>query len=493
MGEEDHRGDLNQHRRTWNLETGDEPAEGIGEPSDFDKPNTEQETIIDLYYKRARARINHRLDPINHPPPSGQLLTYVDCGPGSGKTWLTKELFRRVNSYATRVKYPVTKSTTFFPTGTTGAACVTLGHGCVTCHTGFNFGKIAKTGEEINEQLNSLSLDKQIMFREGLCISGDTNTCNNAVTVDEAFMLYTIQLGHLDQRLREITGIDADFGGLDVYLQGDSMQFDAIGENLYDGAMLDLLPWEKNRPPVESPRARGRRLFRKFRRVDILTKLTRSEGCEKLNEIITALRDRSVQKPITDEILESLKELTVEDLIRDPIFLESFITVGTNQERLALSLSHTRAFASHKGLPILRWKKQLKGKLLAHLNRTPDLVKKLYDIPEYEEQLHQYFVEDISAIILVNKKPMERGIVNGTEVKLYSLWYEDENDQREYEELRAATEVGQTCTLPKPPDAILVEVSATTALDWDKVIRRNSNKYYCDLNYIYCCDFRNVH
>jgi hypothetical protein len=122
----------------------------------------------------------------------------------------------------------------------------------------------------------------------------------------------------------------------------------------------------------------------------------------------------------------------------------------------------------------MRWKKQLKGKLFAHLNRTPELVKKLYDIPEYEEQLHQYFVEDISAIILINMKPMERGLVNGTEVKLYSLWYEDENDRREYEELRAATEVGQTCTLPKPPDAIFVEVSETTALEWDKVNQRLS-------------------
>jgi hypothetical protein len=357
----------------------------------------------------------------------------------------------------------------FFPTGTTGAACVTLGHGCMTCHTGFNFGKIAKQGDEINEQLPMLSIEKQINLRDSLGISPEFDTCNNAVTVDEAFMLYTIQLGHIDQRLREITGIDADFGGLDVYLQGDTMQFDAIGENLYDGAMMDLLPWEKNRLPVESPKARGRRLFRKFRRIDILSKLPRSEGCEKLKEIITVLRDRSIQKPITDEMLGSLKELSLEDLIRDPVFLESFITVATNQERLALNLSHSRAFASHKGLPVLRWKKQLTGKLAAHLNRTPDLVHKLYDIPEYEEQLHQYFVEDISAIILTNKKPMERGLVNGTEVKLYSLWYEDENDRREYEELRAATEVGQICTLPKQPDAVLVEVSETTALNWDKV------------------------
>ena len=90
-------------------------------------------------------------------------------------------------------------------------------------------------------------------------------------------------------------------------------------------------------------------------------------------------------------------------------------------------------------------------------------------MPEYEEHLHQYFVEDISAIIAVNKKPISRGIVNGTEVKLYSLWFKDEDDRRAYEELRATCEVGDVCTLPKPPDAVLVEVSEDTAHEWNKV------------------------
>jgi hypothetical protein len=300
-------------------------------------------------------------------------------------------------------------------------------------------------------------------------MNSESGTCNSAVTIDEAFMLYTIQLGHLDQRLREITGIDVDFGGLDVYLQGDSMQFDAIGENLYDGAMVDLLPWESNRPPVESPKSRGRRLFRKFRRIDSLTKLQRSEGCELLKDTISVLRDRSVQYPINDDILNSLKELSTEDLINDPAFLESFITVGTNQERLALNRSHSKAYACSKNLPIIRWKKKLTGKVAVDLSRKPELANKLYGMPEYEEQLHQYFIEDLSAIILVNKKPISRGIVNGSEVKLYSLWFNDEDDRREYEELRAACEVGEICTLPKPPDAVLVEVSETTALEWNQV------------------------
>ena len=398
------------------LETGNEPAEGIGNELRSERANEEQEKIIDMYYKRARCRINNALDPINHSLPERQLLTYVDCGPGAGKTWITKELFRRVNLYASRVGYPITKTTSFFPSASTGSACVTLGHGCVTCHTGFNFGKIAKNGEELNERLPPLAINKEVLLKQKLNISSASKSSNCAVTIDEAFMLLSIQLGHLDQRCREMTGVDADFGGLDVHLQGDCMQFDAVGENLYAGAMIDLLPWEKNRPPVESPKARGRRLFRKFIRIDTLKKLPRSEGCDRLKNIIDILRDRDVIYPITDEILNSVKELSVQDLIDDPLFLESFITVGTNQERLALNLSHSKAYAVSRGLPLVRWRKVLKGKLAARLLITPELELDLYKSPEHEEDLHQYFVDDISALILMNKNT-SRGIVNGAEVK----------------------------------------------------------------------------
>ena len=402
------------------LEFGDEPAEGIDNESSSELANEEQEKIIDKYYRRARARINNAIDPINHSLPEGQLLTYVDCGPGAGKTWMTKELFRRVNLYASRVGYPLTKTTAFFPSATTGAACVTLGHGCITCHSGFSFGKISKNGDKLNERLPPLAVNKEVLLKQKLNICSSSKSSKCAITVDEAFMLLSLQLGHLDQRCREMTGIDADFGGLDVYLQGDCMQFDAVGENLYAGAMIDLLPWEKNRPPVESPKARGRRLFRKFIRIDTLKKLPRSEGCDRLKNIIDVLRDRSVIYPITDEVLNNVKELTVQDLIDDPLFLESFITVGTNQERLALNLSHSRAYAVSRGLPLVRWKKELKGKLAAKLFVTPELEYDLYKCPEHEENLHQYFVDDISAIILTNKNT-SRGIVNGAEVKLYGL------------------------------------------------------------------------
>jgi len=147
--------------------------------------------------------------------------------------------------------------------------------------------------------------------------------------------------------------------------------------------------------------------------------------------------------------------------------LESFITVGINHESLALNLSHSKAYAVSKGLPLIRWRKQLKGKMSARLIKSPELRSNLYNDPEHEEQLHQYFVEDISAIILSNKNT-SRGIVNGTDVKLYGLWYKDDSDRYEYEEMRAAAEPGEIITLSKAPDAVLVEISETTAVEWEK-------------------------
>jgi len=453
------------------LEVGDEPAEGINGVASEEMPNEEQSAIIDMYYKRARARINHAMDPINHPYPSGQLLTYIDCGPGAGKTWLSQELFRRVNLYAERVGYvDCTKSTGFFPTGTTGTACVTLNHGCVTVHSGFSFGSISKKKEEINEKLRLLKVEQRVKMCNEFArkvIASELDSFVNALTVDEAFMLVTIHLGHIDQRCREITGIDEDFGGLDVHLQGDSMQFSAVGENLYDGAMIDLLPYELNRPPPQSPKDIGRKLFRKFIRIESLKKLPRSEGCDKLKSILKQLSDRSIQYPVDDSILSELKELSVNDLIDDPLFLESYITVGTNQERLCLSLSHSKAFALHKQLSLVRWKKTLTGKkVVAKLKDNHLLHKALYEHVIHEEELHQYFVEDISAILLSNINT-HRGLANGTEVHLYGLWYENEDDQAEYELIRQTSEPGSICTLPKPPDAVLVEVSQETAAEWE--------------------------
>ena len=50
---------------------------------------------------------------------------------------------------------------------------------------------------------------------------------------------------------------------------------------------------------------------------------------------------------------------------------------------------------------------------------------------------------------------------------LYGLWFEDENDQVEYELLRQSTEPGCICTLPKSPDAVLVEIGSETAVEWE--------------------------
>ena len=465
------------------LETGDEPAEGFGGiPPTEDVPNEEQEEIINTYYKRARARINHAIDPVNHPPPKGQLLMYLDCGPGAGKTWLTQELFRRTNLYAKRVGYKkITKSTAFFPTATTGAACVTLKHECMTPHKAFVLPRPTK-GQDDNVRVTKLKRNSEVVLKDKLGITSNAEPCPTALLIDETFMMVTPQLGNIEERMREVTGVKEDFGGVDVGLGGDAMQFSGVGENLYDGAMLGLLPYEAKRPPPGSPKEIGRTLFRKFKRVASLKKLPRSEQCESLREVIRLLSDRSVKYPITESfLLNNLKELSIEDLIRDPKFLESFITVGTNQERFCLSTPHTKAFACNKLLPVMRWRKRISGKFGANIRDNPVMLESLFgENSEHSKELHQYFVEDISAIISINKNT-QRGIVNGAEVKLFGLWYKNPEDQEIYESLRTATAVGEICTLPKPPDYVLVEVPLDAAIDWEKV--KSSNMFITSLYY----------
>jgi hypothetical protein len=141
-------------------------------------------------------------------------------------------------------------------------------------------------------------------------------------------------------------------------------------------------------------------------------------------------------------------------------------------------------------LPLVRWKKELKGKLAAKLFVTPELEYDLYKCPEHEENLHQYFVDDISAIILTNKNT-SRGIVNGAEVKLYGLWYKNSDDQREYEEIRAAAMPGDIITLPKAPDAVLVELSDEKTIEWEKECTLINGKHIIPIfmDYTDCSDY----
>jgi hypothetical protein len=58
---------------------------------------------------------------------------YLDSGPGTGKSTLVMELFRRLNVYARRVGYKnITLTTCCASSATTGVAAVVLRHGTMT-------------------------------------------------------------------------------------------------------------------------------------------------------------------------------------------------------------------------------------------------------------------------------------------------------------------------------------------------------------------------
>lgn len=147
------------------LETGDEPADGVGVPlpNGVIVLNVEQERICNRLFLRGRNRINSNIDPIQCPFIHDQLLMYLDNGPGTGKSSIVIELFRRLNVYAIRMNYNnVTTTTSYTCSATTGQAAVVLRHGCMTfdkLHKSYIFEK-----NDTNSKLPALSLISKLIL-----------------------------------------------------------------------------------------------------------------------------------------------------------------------------------------------------------------------------------------------------------------------------------------------------------------------------------------
>ena len=159
--------------------------------------------------------------------------------------------------------------------------------------------------------------------------------------------------------------------------------------------------------------------------------------------------------PIDDEIIESFKVLTQQDVENDPSWKTAPIAVTSNDERHALNLMILQNFAFERNLPILKWSKDISIKNNGVLEGI------LHD--EHPE-LTGYFVQGAPSILLDNLNPTS-GLANGTPSFMHSLAFESEEQRQQVQNLISNTQSGEIVDIPIPY-AIIITLPSIDRQKW---------------------------
>jgi hypothetical protein len=153
---------------------------------------------------------------------------------------------------------------------------------------------------------------------------------------------------------------------------------------------------------------------------------------------------RTLDRPITQSIVDRLQVLTKEDILQDPSWLDAPIVVCSNKERSALNLTQSTRFAIRNNVPILQWKREISNSVADTLGDVGcDL---LYD---NEPDLTGIFVQGAPGFLNNNLNPTE-GLANGTPIVLHSITFSDDVDQEQYIHLIENATPGAFVDIPAP-------------------------------------------
>jgi hypothetical protein len=62
-------------------------------------------------------------------------------------------------------------------------------------------------------RVTKLNQNSEVVLKDKLGITSNAAPCPTALLIDETFMMITPQLGNIEERMREVTGVKEDFGG----------------------------------------------------------------------------------------------------------------------------------------------------------------------------------------------------------------------------------------------------------------------------------------
>ena len=251
----------------------------------------------------------------------------VHGGPGTGKSFLTSCLMQKAQSMGISVAC----------LAYTGIAASNLPKGR-TIHSFFSFS----VDQNSNVWADDLSTNSLNRLRNKIDVAS-----LGVLVIDEIFYISPEFLGQIDKRMRQIMGVDEDFGGLLVILMGDFYQLPPVAASytLYSAAVK--LNIDKNcldNGAGSSPRNKGTQLFSGFKHIE-LTEQMRCAGDSTHSRMLEQMRNPQVNSSrVAPAYIAALKPITVNDFQMDTEWARAPIVVTTNIERFTINEIRSKAW-----------------------------------------------------------------------------------------------------------------------------------------------------
>jgi hypothetical protein len=236
--------------------------------------------------------------------------------------------------------------------------------------------------------------------------------------------------------LRRWFEANLSFGGLAVIAMGDFFQQGPVGRSLIQACMLD-------------GNVAGE-LFKGFRRIEF-TQQQRVADDPTHSARLDFFRDpsRSLCPVLASKILNHLKNITVDDMVRDEMFVNAPIITSNNVTRHAINKHKAFEMALRLGRPIIAFRLPLatftKSVFIATARRTGRSFESLLD---EHDNLTFYFVVGAPVICKDNISP-SFGIANGAQATLHSITLNAT--------LGNTDEVWKTIDAAKPGEIVLLD------------------------------------
>jgi len=404
-------------------------SESMYFPGNVERVVVERETDFELNVQQNKAltAVVRNINAQFNDPSVQSINILIHGGPGTGKSFFANRLLKILRE----------KGHNLMTCAPTGVAASNLDMGR-TIHNLFMFNPASSSNKNMSRsEFEAMDIEQNLKPLEGkylIAFKNRVKNCNGFI-IDEISFISADILHCIDMRLRQATGIDAAFGNKIIVAMGDMYQLPPVGGKALFCSALEAVTNKKS----STSSALGVLQFQKFILIPFVEqkRLFDTDDNAIHAKHIVNMR-QNVEKPVTEEFLNSIKVLSGSDFEKDPSWLTAPIAVTNNSEKARLDAAQILRFATQHNLPCLRWRKT---KLMA--KRGGDGVCSTTEtlLFDHYPELYNYFVPGAPCYVTENIHAT-LGIANGTSCFMHSLTFESLESEQYVDDLLSNAKVG---------------------------------------------------